>query len=349
MRKKKRFYNNKKRNTKWTETEVGRKIAFSDKYIEAGTGHDKFDNRRPKEKKPFFTKDKWHRIFKNVFVLICCFLIVCVGYTAMDVFMDRSSMPISQGTDEDDGGIADIDLNFKSCEIQPFSLDGAVMLSAVIDDAVDGSYSSLTFDLKRNDGTIGYNSTLATVDMYGAISSPATQLEKSASVLLENDILPIGRISCYLDNIYPGADLSCAITVDGTLYKDDDSNTYLNPDSDSAYNYIKSIVDEARGDGISVFLLDNCTLPDEISADYSDGFDALSKKLYNDFGDSVKFIEAVDITIESTKDSQISKEIDEKLSQGLGEYQAYYITSNEPERVKKILDSKEITSYIIAQ
>lgn len=49
--KKKRFYNNKKRNIKWTEKQTGRKISFADKYIEAGSGSDKFDAKRPKQKK----------------------------------------------------------------------------------------------------------------------------------------------------------------------------------------------------------------------------------------------------------------------------------------------------------
>ena len=54
--KKKRFYNNKKRGEKWTEEVKGRKINFADKYIDAGTGSDKFDNRRPTVKKPVFTR-----------------------------------------------------------------------------------------------------------------------------------------------------------------------------------------------------------------------------------------------------------------------------------------------------
>ena len=49
--KKKRFYNNKKRNIKWTEKQTGRKISFADKYIEAGSGSHKFDAKRPKQKK----------------------------------------------------------------------------------------------------------------------------------------------------------------------------------------------------------------------------------------------------------------------------------------------------------
>jgi len=349
MKKKKRFYNNKKRNSKWTEEEKGRKISFADKYIEAGSGHDKFDRRRPKEKKPFWSREKLLKLSKNAVLLVLCLVIVGIGYTAMDVFMERSSMPISDKSEEEKTGIRDVVLSFKSREVKTLSLDGAVMLSAVIDDTVEGAYSSLTFDLKRNDGTVGYSSSLATVDTYGAVSSPASQLEKSVAMLLENDILPIGRISCYKDNIMPKADPKTAVKAGSKLYKDSEGNTYLNPDSSAVYDYIKGIVEEVRGMGVTVFILDNCTLPEEISAQYSDGFDILCNKLYNDFGESVKFIEAVNVNITSDTAENISKQADEMLARKPGSSKTFYITAKSKNKVKQILDDREIKSYIIAE
>ena len=50
--KKKRFYKNVKRNTKWTEEEKGYPIDFADKYAsDEGIYSDKFDYMRPKIKK----------------------------------------------------------------------------------------------------------------------------------------------------------------------------------------------------------------------------------------------------------------------------------------------------------
>ena len=57
--------------------------------------------------------------------------------------------------------------------------------------------------------------------------------------------------------------------------------------------------------GINVFLLDNTKLPGDISGDYNDGFSALAKKLYAEFGQDIKFIEAIDVTI---NDDSISDE-----------------------------------------
>ena len=91
--KKKRFYNNKKRNSKWTEKETGRKISFADKYIDAGNGSDKFDFKRPKPKKKRAAKEKTAKLFKNIAIVIACFLIISVGYSAMDLYIDRNAMP----------------------------------------------------------------------------------------------------------------------------------------------------------------------------------------------------------------------------------------------------------------
>lgn len=52
-------------------------------------------------------------------------------------------------------------------------------------------------------------------------------------------------------------------------------------------------------------MLDNTTLPSEIEGEYNDGFENLTKMLYAQFGEDIKFIEAVDVTI---NDYNISNE-----------------------------------------
>lgn len=428
--KKKRFYNNKKRNSKWTEKEIGRKISFADKYIDAGSGSDKFDFKRPKPKKKRAAKEKTAKLFKNIAIVIACFLIISVGYSAMDLYIDRNAMPETEENTGESVSFSNVNLMLKGMSVQSISLDNSVMLDSVIKSAEDEAYSSVTFDLKRDDGTIGYNSKLATIRAYGAISSPAAQLEKSVAKLNQADIIPIGRISCYKDNIVALSDLDSAIKSGKSVYKDANGNAYLDPNNSTTYNYIKSIIEETKAMGINVFLLDNTKLPGDISGDYNDGFAALAKKLYAEFGQDIKFIEAIDVTINddsisdepvtdengdtvynttssfdseeftsgygdsnetigddgtvsttkkrepltdedgdiiygndgspvySTEESSASevttqssssleKQIDKKISKKSSGNKMYYISTNNAQKVKKILDNKKITNYII--
>ncbi|MGN1421606.1 MAG: putative glycoside hydrolase [Eubacterium sp.] len=369
---KKRFYNNKKRNTKWTEPVKGRKIDFADKYIDAGTGSDKFDSKRPKKKKKKITAEKTGKLFKNLIAVLLCFCVVSVGYTIMDLYMERNAMPENQNNSQAESNIGNLSLNIKSRVVPSLSLDGGVMLDAVIADTQNQGYSSVTFDLKRNDGTIGYESKLATIDAYGAISSASTDLEGSVAKLLESDLLPIARISCYKDNIAPVADLTAAVTSGASLYKDSEGNTYLNPDSQTTYNYIKGIIEEAKGMGITVFVLDNTELPRDVSSNYKDGFANLTKQLYADFGDEIKLLMAVDIDAVSApvsnnqeavsdegaeenyevqtdqSDEEFEKELSQKIQRNAGTNAVYYITTNREEAVKNYLSGKDTSNYIIS-
>ena len=223
----------------------------------------------------------------------------------MDLYIDRNAMPETEANTGESVSFSDVNLMLKGMGIQSISLDDSVMLDSVIKSAEDESYSSVTFDLKRDDGTIGYNSSLATIRAYGAISSPAAQLEKSVAKLNQADIIPIGRISCYKDNIVALSDLDSAIKNGKSVYRDSSGNAYLDPNNSTTYNYIKSIVEETKAMGITVFLLDNTKLPSDISSNYDDGFAPLAKKLYAEFGQDIKFIEAIDVTI---NDDSISNE-----------------------------------------
>lgn len=348
--KKKRFYNNKKRNTKWTEQEQGRKIYFADKYIEGENRSDKFDSKRRKEKKPVFTKDKMMKLAKWVVIVVGCFAVISIGYTIMDIYIDRNAMPLTQESDESsDNDISNISLRVRGCVVDPMAMDNSVLLSAVIDSVQDGGYSAVSFDAKRDDGTVGYISQLAAVDMYGAQASPASDMQGSVAQFVENDILPIARVSCYKDNVFAAADSAAGITADGELYKDSDGNSYINPDDENVYNYIKGIIEELHSMGVTVFVLDNCDLPEEIAGGYNAGFDVLSDKLSKDLGGEVKFLNGVYISISSKNTKSADKEWKKKTENINTDNVLFYISASDKKTIKNLLESKENINYIITE
>ncbi len=348
--KKKRFYNNKNRNQKWTEQPTGRKIYFADKYVDAPKDTTE-QIKKKRAKKPFFTKERRENFFKGLIITVASITLVGTGYTIMDIHMDRNAMPFVESDENNTANLNNININIKGSGCQSLSLDGGLMLGAVIDTAAENGYTSLAFDLKRNDGTIGYNSSLATISSFGAISSPSGDLKASANLLKENDVLPIGIISCYKDNIAPAADPGFALFKGGSLFKDSAGNTYLNPSADNTYNYIKSIIDETVGMGINVFILDNYDLP-ESAGEQNGGFDKLSEKLYNDFNESnesIKLLKAIDLNLSSDSAKAVEKEWQEKTEDYTNndENSVFCITAKNPVIAKQYLDSKGITNYII--
>lgn len=346
--KKKRFYNNKKRGEKWTEELRGRKINFADKYIEAGSGSDKFDNRRPTVKAPVFTRDNFEKLLKRLIIAVLSLCIIFIGYTVMDVHMQRRSMPENPALEDNSANISDIKLKIGASAIVPLSMDGGIMLESVIGELQQSKYTAAMFDLKRSDGTISYLSRLAKIETYGAVSSPAADMEGSIRMLKENDMLPVARVYCYRDSIAPSADPTAAIKKSGKVYTDNIGNTYLSPNSDTAYGYIKEIIEETANMGVSIFVLDGCELPEEIKGSYDDGFEILSKKLYSDIDAEIRLIEAKSITVNAKNAKSITKELEEKTTPNQSNM-IYCISAKNEKVTKEILDTMGNVNYIIAK
>lgn len=349
--KKRQFYSDRKRNKKWTEEPKGHAIDFADKYIGDINSTDKFDKKRPtknsvaKQKKKELRKKRMQRVVAAVL----SFLLIGVGYTGMDVYMQRHAVPMDKLSEIEaavNGNMSELSFNLASYVVDSISLDASVMLSSVMGELNEAGFSSLTFDAKRADGTIGYQSSLVSIDTYSAISSPATRPATSIKALLGNDILPVARICCWKDNVVPSQDKTAALMNGNKLYKDGDGNTYLNPNSSVAYNYIKDIITECYSYGVTVFLLYGCSLPDDVSGNYNDGFSAIAKKLNNDLDGNVKLLQAVEVEINGKSNSEIKKDI-KKLPK-IKDDQIYYIkTKTNAQKLSAQLLKRDIQSYII--
>ena len=129
--------------------------------------------------------------------------------------------------------------------------------------------------------------------------------------MVDNDILPIARICCYRDNVVPVQSQNAAVMQNGKVYKDSDGYTYLNPDSDFAYDYI-------------------------------------SKRLNNDFKGEIRIYEEVDVEIndENATENTIAEEI--KKFDSISKNQIYCISTKvSEETLIPLLSRNNITRYIL--
>ncbi len=301
--KKKRFYNNKKRNQKWTEPETGRKIDFADKYIE-GSSSDKFDAKRPKQKGYTAAgRSLAETRLKRLLILLCCVVLIATGYTGMDAYIQRHAEPAKHigETTQAAGERSAQTVRFAALMTEGISLDSSIMLSAVMNTAQQNGFTALAFEAKRPDGTVSYTSSLASVDTFSAMSSAGAKPKQSVKAMLADDLLPVAVISCYQDNVLPAQVSSAAVMNGKKPYRDSDGNTYLNPDSEFTYNYIKDIITELQSFGVTVFVLQHTDLPEEISDKYGDGFAALSKKLYRDVPGNLKLLQVQNVSVSAQK------------------------------------------------
>jgi hypothetical protein len=149
-KKQKRFYSNDKRGQKWTEPEVGRPIDFADKYIEPRTqaGQAELDRERRK-KGPAFQKATPGQVVRRVLLVLLGLALLYVGYILMDAWMDLHAMPAAQTDTVDGNTISTVALEAKAAKVDSLSLDGAVMLDAMMDDLSSGGYTAACFDIKR--------------------------------------------------------------------------------------------------------------------------------------------------------------------------------------------------------
>lgn len=314
---------------------MGRPIDFADKYIEPRTqaGQAELDRERRK-KGPAFQKTTPGQVVRRVLLVLLGLVLLYAGYILMDAWMDLHAMPAAQ-TDT----------------VDSLSLDGAVMLDAMMDDLSSGGYTAACFDIKRADGTVGYASTLGTVAAAGAVSSPAGDLRSSCQKLGKNDLLVLGHIVCYPDNVQTAANPAWAVKSGKTAYTDPAGNRYLNPDSTEVYNYIRSLVEESVRAGVTVFVLEGTELPQAAGTFNHNGFADLSKRLTADLGQDVKFLQPVAVNITSTTTADLKKEVADKCTQNPNENQIYAITCPEKSRraVKQLLDDRGCTCYLITE
>lgn len=348
-KRKQSFYTNSHRDTHWTEEPKGRPIDFAEKYIDDGSSSNKYsDQIRAKHQKEKQQKERKQKLLKTVGSIVLVVVLLFGGYTAMDVRMIRHSegaKALLQNEEQADNALSQIYLVASSLMIESLSLDNSTILDSVINDVHDFGSTSVTFDAKREDGTIGYQSSLATIDTFGAMSNVGNDCVGSIKVLTENDILPIARICCYKDNVLPLQDKSYAIMKGKKLFKDNDGNTYLNPNNPLVYNYIRDVIRELNDYGIQVFVLYDCDLPESISKNYDDGFKYIAKKLNAEFNGKIKILEEVNVSVRGY-DAESGNITDSAIENNIKEFNK--INRNQIYNISTELDKARVYEKLVS-
>ena len=117
------------------------------------------------------------------------------------------------------------------------------------------------FDMKADDGSLGYVSDLETAKQAGASASDAG-LNAAVQALNGTELHTVARVSCFRDNKVPYAIPRLGIkTNSGYNWRDSGDVRWLSPTSAEARQYVTDVCVELAKLGFDEILLDNCGYP----------------------------------------------------------------------------------------
>ena len=116
------------------------------------------------------------------------------------------------------------------------------------------------FDMKADDGTLGYISGLELAGRAG-VSADDPALNAAIQLLNEGDVATVARVSCFRDNTAPYYRNSLALHVSGGNWRDGGGSRWLSPASAEARQYVVGVCQELAALGFDEILLDNWSFP----------------------------------------------------------------------------------------
>lgn len=124
------------------------------------------------------------------------------------------------------------------------------------------------FDMKADDGTLGYVSALpAAVSMGTSAADPG--LNAAISALNASNVYTVARVSCFRDNLAPRMDNSLAVrTNSGYNWRDAEDIRWMNPAVEGTRNYVAGVCRELAALGFDEIVLDNACYPVDGQLDY---------------------------------------------------------------------------------
>ena len=116
------------------------------------------------------------------------------------------------------------------------------------------------FDMKADDGSLGYISGLAlAIQAEASAADPA--LNAAIQLLNGGEVYTVARVSCFRDNLVPRSDMSLAIHTNAGNWRDSGDTRWLSPANESARQYVVGVCRELAALGFDEILLDNWAFP----------------------------------------------------------------------------------------
>lgn len=132
----------------------------------------------------------------------------------------------------------------------------------VLDQVAEAGATAAIFDMKGDDGLLGYVSSLSMAASLGT-SANNTALNEAITSLNKQDVYTVARISCYRDNLAPYNSNAMALRTTTGNWWDNESNRWLSPAVTEVSDYLAGICRELAALGFDEILLDNCAYPTE--------------------------------------------------------------------------------------
>lgn len=149
---------------------------------------------------------------------------------------------------------------------EPDGLHAVVLDRAALEDGTAGSQvaaaggNAALFDMKGDDGTLGYVSSLKLAkDIRASASQPG--LNDAIQALNASELYTIARVSCFRDDKLPYYRNGLALRSESGNWKDLDRIRWSNPVKDGAREYVVGICVELAELGFDEILLDNAAYP----------------------------------------------------------------------------------------
>lgn len=128
--------------------------------------------------------------------------------------------------------------------------------------------NAVVFNMKADDGTLGYVSDLPQAIAFGA-SDAKTGLNDDIRAITAGELYTVARVSCFKDNKAPRMDNSLAIkTNSGYNWQDPEGRRWMNVTVPEAREYVIGVCRELAGLGFDEILLENSGYPTEGNLHY---------------------------------------------------------------------------------